>query len=201
MQPFPKDNEKLVRGVSTAIEDFHKSLAGSQGSVYIETAGGVHSPALHPPHTQSTFLQSLRLPSILVASPYLGGISTTLTAYESLLIRGYSLSGVLCLNDPYYRNDDFLKPYFSDQGIRFWDIPAPPKKEGAVEEDGQRLEEWYASLEKDGRIEECVSWTDEEHFKRIEELDDMPERSLNSFWWPFTQHAVVSHSRVTVKQA
>ena len=202
----------MARAVSSAIQSFHSSLTASDstaGVVYVETAGGVHSPSLHPPHTQSTSLRSLRLPSILIASPHLGGISNTLTSYESLILRGYSISAVLCLRDSgeYYRNYEFLSQYFAEQGIKFWDVPAPPPREGKVEEDGVRLERWYENLSQDvepfkdssnglgkdlGAIQSCVDWLDEEHQDRIRELDGMAERTLSSVWYPFTQHAIVN---------
>ena len=161
--------------------------------MYVETAGGVHSPALHPPHTQATFLRPLRLPAILIASPHLGGISTTLASYESLLLRGYSISAVLCLHQPYYRNHEFLRDYFRERGVGFWTIDAPPDKTGTVEEDAQRLGEWFAQVEGEqagvGGVEE---WLEREHEERVEKLDGMAERTMSSVWWPFTQHGLVS---------
>ena len=161
--------------------------------MYIETAGGVHSPALHPPHTQSTSLRSLRIPSVLVASPHLGGISTTLTSYESLLMRGYSISAVLCLHQPYYRNHEFLQEYFEDKGVKFYTVDAPPEKYGEVHEDLQRLEEWYGRIagDRQGGIGDVVEWLQVEHEERIKQLDGMAERTLDSVWWPFTQHGLV----------
>ena len=113
-----------------------QEVSPSRGAVLIP---GVHSPALHPPHTQSTFLRSLRLPAILIASPHLGGISTTIASYESLLLRGYSISAVLCLHQPYYQNHEFLTEYFADRDIPLYTVNAPPEKYGTVEEDRIRL--------------------------------------------------------------
>ncbi|ODN84878.1 dethiobiotin synthase [Cryptococcus amylolentus CBS 6039] len=196
--PFPKTNEELVRGIESYTEQCLKELNGEEGALFVETAGGVHSPALHPPHTQSTFLRSLRLPSVLVASPHLGGISTTISAYESLLVRGYSLSAVLCLYDPYYRNHTFLEDYFKDRGIGYWTIKTPPEKYGTVEEDGVRLEEWYKDVERSvegelgGGVGDAARWLEDGHKKRIEELGTMPQRTLDSVWWPFTQHQLIN---------
>jgi dethiobiotin synthetase/adenosylmethionine--8-amino-7-oxononanoate aminotransferase len=131
---------------------------------------------------------------VLIASPHLGGISTTLASYESLLLRGYSISAVLSLNDDYYRNHHFLSDYFAERGVKFWNITSPPKKEGTREEDAVRLGEWYDSVEKGGEsgVKDCVDWLDLEHQERIRKLDGMPERTLQSVWWPFTQHGLVS---------
>ncbi|KAK6902678.1 dethiobiotin synthase [Kwoniella mangroviensis CBS 8507] len=197
--PFPKTNDELVRGIENYATSCAKQLNGRQGALFVETAGGVHSPALHPPHTQSTFLRSLRLPSILIASPRLGGISTTLSSYESLIMRGYSISAVLCLYDSYYRNDDFLEGYFRDRGIGYWTVKPPPEKYGTVEEDAARLSQWYGDVEQSGRaveggggVREVSDWLDHQHVNRIKELDSMPGRTLKSVWWPFTQHGLIN---------
>nr|XP_018264102.1 dethiobiotin synthase [Kwoniella dejecticola CBS 10117]OBR86260.1 dethiobiotin synthase [Kwoniella dejecticola CBS 10117] len=197
--PFPKSNDELVRGIENYAVDCAKRLAGKEGALFVETAGGVHSPALHPPHTQSTFLRSLRLPSILIASPHLGGISTTLSSYESLIMRGYSISAVLCLYDSYYRNDDFLEGYFKDRGVGYWTVKPPPEKYGTLQEDAQRLAQWYAEVESQGSLEagqggvkDASDWLDVEHAQRIKELAGMPERTLKSVWWPFTQHGIIN---------
>jgi len=160
--------------------------------MYVETAGGVHSPALHPPHTQSTFLRPLRLPALLIASPHLGGISSTLTSYESLLLRGYSVSAVFCLEQPYYRNHEFLGEYFRERGIGFWTVTAPPEKHGTVEEDGMRLGEWYSRMEGgQGGVGHAEERLEKEHEERVKKLNGMAERTLQSAWWPFTQHGLV----------
>ncbi|WWC85248.1 dethiobiotin synthase [Kwoniella dendrophila CBS 6074] len=196
--PFPETNDELVRGIENYATDCAKRLNGRDGALFVETAGGVHSPALHPPHTQSTFLRSLRLPSILVASPHLGGISTTISSYESLILRGYSILAVLCLYDSYYRNDDFLEGYFKDRGIGYWTIKPPPEKYGTVQEDAERLGQWYAEVERlgsqeeGGGVKQASEWLDVEHQKRIKELDSMPGRTLKSVWWPFTQHGLIN---------
>lgn len=160
--------------------------------MYIETAGGVHSPALNPPHTQSTSLRPLRIPAILIASPHLGGISTTLTSYESLILRGYSISAVLCLHHPYYRNHDFLSEYFRERKVGFWTIDAPPEKHGTLQEDVARLGEWYGRIEGgQGGVGDAERWLEREHEERVKELDGMAERTMQSVWWPFTQHGLV----------
>ncbi|CAK9781058.1 adenosylmethionine-8-amino-7-oxononanoate transaminase [Cutaneotrichosporon oleaginosum] len=193
--PFPKSNDVLARGVQDYIRA--ASLSGP-GHVFVETAGGVHSPALHPPHTQASSLRALRLPAILIASPHLGGISTTLSSYESLLLRGYDVAAVLCLHDAYYRNDDFLRPYFTERGIGFWDVARPPEKRGTVDEDAARLGEWYASVEAEvdgeegGGVGGAVKHLEESHDARVKRIEGMPRRTLDTVWWPFTQHGLVN---------
>ncbi|RXK39933.1 dethiobiotin synthase [Tremella mesenterica] len=197
--PFPSSNDELVDGVERYARTSQQRLGGKRGAMFIETAGGVHSPSLHPPHTQSTFLRALRLPSVLIASPHLGGISTTVSSYESLIIRGYTISAVLCLHHSYYRNHSFLRQYFQDRGIRFFTVRPPPKKHGTVLEDTVRLNQWYADVEQlssegesGGVIRDAALWLEEDHDARIQELEGMPERTLKTIWWPFTQHDLVN---------
>ena len=45
-------------------------------------------------------LRPLRLPCLLVGDPHLGGISATLSAYDSLTLRGYDVDVVLLLEPP-----------------------------------------------------------------------------------------------------
>lgn len=187
-----------MRDVESYASEVVRELAGHDGHLFVETAGGVHSPALHPPHTQSTFLRPLRLPAVLIASPHLGGISTTIASYESLLLRGYDVTAVLCLHDAYYQNDDFLRAYFEDRGIGFYDVARPPEKRGSVEEDAKRLGEWYAlvegepSSEEGGGVGNAVKFLEEKHKERIADIEGMPQRTLDTVWWPFTQHGLVN---------
>ena len=176
-----------MSGISRYIQECATSLApGEKGSVWLETAGGVHSPSLHPPHTQASSLRPLLLPTVLVASPHLGGISTTLASYESLLIRGFTVSAVLCLKDEYYRNHDFLTDYFAEKGIEVFAFDKPPERS---EGDGA-LNQYYLTHEPAAK--NVVDHLDGLHDARIAELESMPERTMSSVWWPFTQHGIVS---------
>jgi dethiobiotin synthetase/adenosylmethionine--8-amino-7-oxononanoate aminotransferase len=107
---------------------------------------------------------------------------------------------VLCLEHNYYRNHEFLAEYFGDRGIKFWSMPPPPEKQGTVQEDAARLAEWYKSIEGGGASAgQAAAWLDEEHALRIKELEGMPRRTLDSVWWPFTQHGLVSlHCKLIV---
>lgn len=194
---FPRTNEHLLDGISRHVRD---CASTSPGSLWLETAGGVHSPSLHAPLTQVDSLRPLFLPTLLIGSPHLGGISTTVSAYESLLMRGYPISGVLVLRDPYYRNEDFLRPYFEERGIPFWTVEKPHvrSKGMSMAEDVRLLDAWYRDLEdgKEDRADEAMvdvaRKLEEAHVKRIAELESMPRRTLDKIWWPFTQHGLVT---------
>jgi dethiobiotin synthetase/adenosylmethionine--8-amino-7-oxononanoate aminotransferase len=98
---------------------------------------------------------------------------------------------VLCLENGYYRNHEFLKDYFGERGVGFWSFDTPPEKRGSMEEDGERLGEWYKGITV-GRGGEVVDSLDREHEERIRKIDGMPQRTMESVWWPFTQHGLVS---------
>lgn len=57
---------------------------------------------------QCDALRQIRLPSILVADSKLGGISATLTAYDSLLIRGYDVVAVVLTISPELDNAEYI---------------------------------------------------------------------------------------------
>ncbi|KAJ9093462.1 hypothetical protein QFC19_008321 [Naganishia cerealis] len=106
---------------------------------------------------------------------------------------------VLCLRDPYYRNEDFLAPYFRDRGIDFWTFEKPHEKRAAKnrEEDVRMLDEYYLKLDRGNDVGEptmrdVATVLERQHFERIEELESMPKRTLDQVWWPFTQHGIVS---------
>jgi dethiobiotin synthetase/adenosylmethionine--8-amino-7-oxononanoate aminotransferase len=63
-----------------------------------------------------------------------------------------------------------------------------------VEEDRERLGKWYEEVEatSEGGVAGTVEWLEREHEERIKSLDGMAERTLESVWWPFTQHGLVS---------
>lgn len=107
---------------------------------------------------------------------------------------------MLCLHQPYYRNHEFLSEYFADRNIPVYTVDAPPEKYGTLEEDAQRLAKWYEAVEgrEEGGVAGTVEWLDLEHQQRIKGLDSMAQRTLDSVWWPFTQHGLVgSHSSLS----
>lgn len=82
---------------NTTIDKHHEKQ--NQLFTVVETAGGVLSPG--PNKTlQADMYRPLRLPVLLVGDAKLGGISTTLSAYESLRIRGYSVLAIVMIDQP-----------------------------------------------------------------------------------------------------
>lgn len=171
------------------------------GHVYIETAGGVHSPTLSGT-TQVDSYRPLLFPTILVGDSKLGGISSTISSYESLLLRGYIVDAVILFRDHYYRNYEYLSSYFTTRGLRVLSVDPPPPRLDNHAKNAENTEAYYAKIVPgglDGDIFEAVRHLDDCHTRRIEELDTMPRRTLDTVWWPFVQHGLVnSETDVTV---
>jgi dethiobiotin synthetase/adenosylmethionine--8-amino-7-oxononanoate aminotransferase len=138
----------------------------------------------------------------LIGDAKLGGISSTISSYESLLLRGYSIDAVLLFRDAYYRNWEYLKPYFGERGIHLAAIDYPPPRIADLEKDLVSTEQYYQTLvPQNGRsdIYEVIDRLDACHTRRIRELDSLPRRTLDTVWWPFVQHGLVkSEKDVTV---
>ncbi|KAJ7453664.1 PLP-dependent transferase [Mycena galericulata] len=151
--------------------------------MYVETAGGVHSPTL----------------SRTLAASRLGGISATISAYESLMLRGYIVDAILLFRDEYYRNSEFLTPYFSERGVQVPALDAPPPIPVNATERYATTERYYERLVSEDSILPVLRNLDERHEQRLAELASMPRRSLDAFWWPFVQHGLVKGDKdVTV---
>ncbi|KAF9020973.1 PLP-dependent transferase [Hymenopellis radicata] len=162
------DDESLIPTDATVVNSIAHhirkcaAMAAGASHMYVETAGGVHSPTLSGT-TQLDCYRPLFLPTVLVGDSKLGGISSTISAYESLLLRGYIVDAILLFRDEYYRNWEYLRRYFADRGV-------------------------HVSTSS-GDIMETVNHLDARHTSRLSELESMPRRSLDTFWWPFVQHA------------
>ncbi|TFK98672.1 PLP-dependent transferase [Pterulicium gracile] len=180
-----------------AISSHIKTCAGTTtkaSHMYVETAGGVHSPTLLGT-SQADCYRPLFLPTILVGDSKLGGISSTISAYESLVLRGYIIDSILLFKDPYYLNHEYLVPYFAERNVVVHAVDPPPSLTGNAAEDERTTAEYYASIASthgSSVLSQAISSLDSAHAKRIEELESMPSRSLQSIWWPFVQHGAIS---------
>lgn len=144
----------------------------------------------------------LRLPTILIASPHLGGISTTLSAYESLLLRGYDIDALLCLEEEYYANWKYFSRWSEEKGIPFGMVrppAAPPASADTSPEERQRdmehMKDFYAGISDQdvpagNRVHDVIARLDERHDARLAALDSLPKRTRDHVWWPFVQHSL-----------
>ena len=157
---------------------------------------GVHSPTLSGT-TQLDSYRPLLLPIVLVGDARLGGISSTISAYESLLLRGYSVESILLFKDEYYRNWEYLESYFAETGVRVTAVAPPPPRDTDPRKNSIATEDYYRKVASDdggaGGLVAVVDYLDERHDRRIKELETMPRRTLDTVWWPFVQHGLVKH--------
>jgi bifunctional dethiobiotin synthetase / adenosylmethionine---8-amino-7-oxononanoate aminotransferase len=163
----------------------------------------VHSPTLSGT-TQADAYRPLFLPTVLIGDSRLGGISSTISAYESLLLRGYIVDAILLFQDEYYRNFEYLTPFFAERSnpVPVFSIPPPPPKLANASENFSSTDAYYSSIvppSKDGPIFDVLRNLDSAHTKRISELDSMAQRTLDTIWWPFVQHGLFKERKdVTV---
>ncbi|KAM0750577.1 PLP-dependent transferase [Meredithblackwellia eburnea MCA 4105] len=180
-----KVREVVVHLAGLADKDKRRS------TLYIESAGGVHSPTLAG-NSQLDAYRPLRPPVILVASSQLGGISTTISAYESLLLRGYDVDSVLVFREETYQNYSYFRRYFHEEkGIHVGVIDSPPPLLSDSGEDRRSMERFYKRMAEGGEMQTVVQQLQERHERRIDDLESAPRRVLDTAWWPFVQHGLV----------
>ncbi|CDO77015.1 hypothetical protein BN946_scf184298.g42 [Trametes cinnabarina] len=161
--------------------------------MYVETAGGVHSPTLSGT-TQLDAYRPLFLPTVLIGDSRLGGISSTIASYEAMLLRGYIVDAILLFRDEYYRNWEYLAPYFAERSIPVISVDPPPERQADPAADASVTENYYQAIvpgNGPSAILDVVKHLDDCHARRLAELESMPRRTLDSIWWPFVQHGHV----------
>lgn len=175
----------------------HLSSCASSGPgmLFLETAGGVHSPTPSG-SSQADLFRPLRLPVCLVADHHLGGISATISAFESLHIRGYDLELVCQFEDSKYQNHEYLKDYFSRKDIHTLSLPPPPERDHDPKADKQAMSEYYTKMSSLSRVEETLHHLTSKHAHRIQRLEQMSSKAHSTIWYPFTQHQDISPSTI-----
>ncbi|KAJ1267930.1 hypothetical protein BS78_07G096500 [Paspalum vaginatum] len=153
----------------------------------LETAGGVASPGASGT-LQCDLYRSFRLPAVLVGDGRLGGISSTLSAYETLMLRGYDVSAVI-LEDRSLSNDKFLLSYLRNR-VHVLTLPQIP------EDPSDDLTDWF--FESSSVFNFLKDALQSFHSRRIERLNSMQRKSKDLLWWPFTQHNLVPQDSITV---
>lgn len=171
------------------------------GTFLVETAGGVHSPTPSG-SSQADAYRPLRLPVVLVADHCLGGISSSIAAFESLHIRGYDVDAVLLFEDARYQNHDFLGKYFENLNIPLCSFPKPPLRDSDNHNDFNKMSEYYSSMSKLPSITELIATLSKKHAERITKLEGMAAKAEKHIWYPFTQHqGLTSKNIITIDSA
>ncbi|KAF8978198.1 hypothetical protein BGZ46_006736 [Entomortierella lignicola] len=191
----PPPDSEVLQATINSLRAFRHSLEKSdKGWALLETAGGVNSPIMSG-ELQSKFYRPLRLPTVLVGDSHLGGISTTLTSYESLHQYGYDVPALL-LFDNKSRNHQFLERYLvkAENRPSVHVLPSPPEKLADPKADAEQLHEYYKQTEN--YFKDIVQDLDRVHHQRLDRLEELADKARTSIWWPFTQHQTVKEVTV-----
>ncbi|KAJ1327008.1 bifunctional dethiobiotin synthetase [Microdochium nivale] len=191
-QTIPSDNTVLGAIHSHA----SRRAAFGPGWLFLETAGGVHSPG--PSGTpQADLYAPMRVPALLVADSKLGGISQALAAYESLKLRGQDVEAILMFQDDQYENHLYLQDYFQPQGIPVHTIPKPPQREADSHAESRSMATYYERMSSGDDIRNLLANLDTRHQDRIRRLETMNQKANDTIWYPFTQQKLLDPSQIT----
>ncbi|KAK1596908.1 dethiobiotin synthase [Colletotrichum navitas] len=192
-QPTPK-NSQILR----SIHDYaSRRAAEGPGWLFIETAGGVHSPAPSGT-TQADLYTPLRVPVVLVGDAKLGGISQTISAFESLTLRGYDVESVLLFRDDYYRNHAYLADYFTrDRGIPVGALHRPPARADDARADAEAMARYYREAAASDVARDALAHLHDRHLARVSRLETMARDAHSTIWYPFTQHRGLTPDKIT----
>lgn len=169
---------------------------GQDGISIVETAGGVLSPAPSG-SSQADLYRPLRLPTLLVGDYNLGGIGTTISAWESLHIRGYDVSSVALFAEDRYDNHSYLKDYFRERNIETFSVPPPPARNESAEEDLNAMHNYYQQASEHPEVISFTGRFLKDHDKRIKEIRSMPGEADKVIWHPFLQHTERSKDTIS----
>ncbi|XVF47724.1 hypothetical protein PTKIN_Ptkin03bG0133900 [Pterospermum kingtungense] len=184
-------NSEVVKKVERRLREglFEGSVERGtlDGFCVVEPAGGVASPG--PSGTlQCDLYRPLRFPGILVGDGRLGGISGTISAYESLQLRGYDVVAIV-IEDHGLENELPLMSYLHNR-VPVLVVPPIPQ------DTSNDLMEWFDDSHNVFNSLKDIML--EAYLKRIQRFNEMSKRAGDVFWWPFTQHKLVPPSTITV---
>ncbi|KAI5361724.1 putative aminotransferase class-III, pyridoxal phosphate-dependent transferase, major [Septoria linicola] len=183
--------------VQAAIYDELKSyVTGQQGIAILETAGGVLSPSPSG-SSQADLYRPLHLPSLLVGDHRLGGIATTISAWESLHVRGYDVPAIALFAGQRYQNYEYLKDYFHDRQVATFAVDEPPERQTSAEADREAMQEYYQKTSEHADVEAFTESFLDAHEQRIQDLRVMSEVANEAIWHPFMQHTERSKDTIT----
>jgi bifunctional dethiobiotin synthetase / adenosylmethionine---8-amino-7-oxononanoate aminotransferase len=190
--------QALVQQLHTAVTP--AELSGS--FTLVETAGGPLSPG--PSGTlQADLYRPLRLPVLLVGDPRLGGISTTLSALESLRLRGYTVVGIAFVGASHTARAKFAAAAAADAYDHAYAHAADNAAAVAAEAQGvpvfalgaglppqpQPLDEWHSTAGAD--FDELLAALRLRRQASVADAATHKQRAFSTLWWPFTQHGAL----------
>lgn len=158
---------------------------GDARALWIESAGGVHSPTLSGT-SQLVAVRALRPPVLLVSSAQLGGIATTLSALESLMLHGFDVDGLVLWREATYDNASYLARHHLLSDVPSATLDLPPVRLASKADDAAQMHDYFARQEDEAA--RLVRALQARHERRLAELDEMPAKARSKVWWPFVQH-------------
>lgn len=138
--------------------------------------------------SQADLYRPLRLPVFLVGDHQLGGIATTISAWESLYIRGYDVKSVALFSDDHYGNYSYLKDYFAERDVHAFSLPPPPERNADALQDAHAMRQYYEQGSGLPEVRHFAETFIQMHDKRIANLKAMPAEADKAIWHPFMQH-------------
>ncbi|OAQ82127.1 onanonoxo-7-onima-8-eninoihtemlysoneda [Purpureocillium lilacinum] len=186
-QSIPSDDALLAK-----CRDFAAGCAAQgKGWLFVETAGGVHSPGPSG-NTQADIYIPLRAPTVLIGDSRLGGISQTISAFESLRLRGYDVESIMLFQDAKYENYQYLSEYFTKHhGVPVTSMLEPPKRVEDAKEDAEAMSEYYARKDCEAITADVLQHLDRRHTQRIASIESLATKAHQHIWYPFTQQSLV----------
>lgn len=188
-----------VRRVGTPAAAAPESMAGQGPAANLPKR--LRAIALQPlPLTQCDLLRPLRLPGILVGDGRLGGISATLSAYDSLVLRGHSVPLVVLMDGNSSgsgqagANTAAIQRHLRGKAaVLSFPVCEPPPAGQPGGQQGEIDASLAAWLEASApQFDRLVHLAKEAHHARLSQLQAAAGDARRMLWWPFTQHASVA---------
>ncbi|GKY90896.1 hypothetical protein MPSEU_000062400 [Mayamaea pseudoterrestris] len=226
----PVSDKQVLDALIAELSYTHDESSGDFAkTTYVETAGGVLSPSSASPlnnrphhaaaaapsnenatsrwgwQTQADLYQPLvgQMPVVLVGDGRLGGISVTLSALESLVLRGYDVAAIILIESPDHDNVLAIREHVSrhmairsGSGERLFANPMqsilslPP----IPSDPNEPLDEWYASSDVTNTFRRLDSYLNESWEGQVADLNSLTSSGSDIMWWPFTQHGNLTNN-------
>ncbi|KAK3293152.1 AAA domain-containing protein [Chaetomium fimeti] len=114
------------------------------GWVFIEPPDGVMTPSFTGlPHAEE--YRPLGFPVVLVGPSYHDGVSATISAFESLELRGYNVMALVVFREERWKNYRYLDQYFRRRhpSVRILTLPDVPTHRADA---GEAFKEYYNTI-------------------------------------------------------
>ncbi|KAF2155148.1 PLP-dependent transferase [Myriangium duriaei CBS 260.36] len=164
----------------------------------VECAGGVLSPG--PSGTlQADLYRPLRLPVLLVADHRLGGIGATISAWESLHLRGYDVVGLIVFQEQVFENYKYFRTYFKTRDVPVYVIPrTPPPTNSDKALDLFSMQRYYEQVVQHGGLLDFTRSLSKKLLARSDRIEHLADRTESNIWHPFLQHTERSRDSILV---